>query len=368
MKTLLRFATTSVDRKNARDLRDEIRAINVARYGRDPDGEMDPRMDGRTLCAYDRARLIATLDVHWGGDGALAPAKLERHLVAERAADAAPTSIVVLDDPMVHPEYGTYPVSIELKEAATRFALRQRARYVFSACHPTESSIHTALGFRAASAPTASRMWGARLPLVLDLADVDFLRQVRAPFADAAAQAVAAGAFNTAPAPAPAGQAEQGEQGEQKLDSDAVWRQVFELQRQARASGAAFLATVEQSEIGRLLLGSRVLTCARGVRILKRGERGRDMFLVLTGEVEVRHEARTVAMLGAGDVFGEIGLVLDMERTSDVYAATDDTRCLRISEEQLQDITQKDPALAARVAMGIAKALCLKLVRTSGLA
>ena len=52
----------------------------------------------------------------------------------------------------------------------------------------------------------------------------------------------------------------------------------------------------------------------------------------------------------------------------DVVAATDDTRCLRISEEQLQDITQKDPALAARVAMGIAKALCLKLVRTSGLA
>ena len=94
---------------------------------------------------------------------------------------------------MVHPEYGTYPVSIELKEAATRFALRQRARYVFSACHPTESSIHTALGFRAASAPTASRVWGARLPLVLDLADVDFLRQVRAPFADAADTLVGVG-------------------------------------------------------------------------------------------------------------------------------------------------------------------------------
>ncbi|HMV69779.1 MAG TPA: cyclic nucleotide-binding domain-containing protein, partial [Myxococcota bacterium] len=166
--------------------------------------------------------------------------------------------------------------------------------------------------------------------------------------------------------PAVAPPPEVPEPGEEKLDAKALWRQIFDLQREARASGAAFLSDIRDSELGRLMLGSRVLSPKRGQKIIRRGERKRDLFLILTGQVDVRVEGRLVAVLGAGDVVGEIGLLLDTERTGDVLASGDDTTCLRLSESNLQELMAKDPAMAARITLGIAKALCLKLIRTNG--
>lgn len=367
MKTILRFALTPADLDKARALREEIRSIHLSRYGRDLLGEVDPRLDGRTMCAYDRGKMVGSVDVHWGGDGAIAPSKLAHHRVNETAPGAPPTAVVVLDEAMIHPKWEQEPVAIELNEGAARFALRVRARWVFSSCHPADVGVYAALGFRACGAPTYDPVHGETTPLALDLADVEGLRRARSPLADLASQVQAAVQAQAATEPAQTAATAAAEAAEDKLDTKAMWRQIFELQREARASGAAFLSDIQDSEISRLLLGSRVVPLKKGQRIIKRGERKRDLFLVLSGQVEVKVEDRVVAVLGAGDVVGEIGLLLATERTGDVFAAVDNTTCLRLSEAHLQEVMAKDPALAARISLGIAKALCLKLIRTSGL-
>lgn len=367
MKTILRFAVSSADLDKARALREEIRKLHLAAYHRDLIGETDPRLDGRTLCAWDRGRMVGSLDVHWGGDGNILGSKLAHHRVYDTAPGAPLRSIVVLDEPIVHPRWEQEPVAVELNEGAARFALRNRARWVFSTCHPADVGIYAALGFRACGAPTHDPARGEVTPLALDLHDIEHLQRARSPLAELAEQVRQATPVAAPAEPAPVEAAPPVEPVEEKLDAKALWRQIFDLQRQARASGAAFLSDIRESEISRLLLGSRVVAAPKGRRIIKRGERKRDLFLILSGQVEVRYEDRVVAVLGAGDVVGEIGLLLDTERTGDVFAVTDDTTCLRLSESHLQEVMAKDPALAARISLGIAKALCLKLIRSSGL-
>ena len=60
--SLIRFVRSSSDRAAARRLRQIIREHNYLRFGRDPDGDDDPEMDGRTLCAFARPPPSSTFD------------------------------------------------------------------------------------------------------------------------------------------------------------------------------------------------------------------------------------------------------------------------------------------------------------------
>jgi len=63
-----------------------------------------------------------------------------------------------------------------------------------------------------------------------------------------------------------------------------------------------------------------------GELLLEQGTFGRSMYLILSGEVEVvrrgKSKTRRIAVLGAGEIFGEVGYVREIHRTADVRAST----------------------------------------------
>ncbi len=91
--------------------------------------------------------------------------------------------------------------------------------------------------------------------------------------------------------------------------------------------------------------------------IVKQGEYGDSMFLILDGEarVSVRHGDKEdmIATLSMGDFFGEIALFDGGPRSADVVANKDCT-LLQISKKNLENIISRDPEVASRflVAMG----------------
>ena len=103
--------------------------------------------------------------------------------------------------------------------------------------------------------------------------------------------------------------------------------------RRARALGArlrsfaplAGLSDTECTTLHRLLEPLRV---AAGATVVARGEPADALFLIERGEAQVRGSAT----LGAGDWFGEIGLLTGGRRTADVVAATP-LRLLRLGGE-----------------------------------
>ncbi len=408
LRTTLRFVRSRSERAQALALRADIRELDRQKGG--PEGEVDTVLDGRTLCCYSGMRMLGTMDVHWGRDG-IDPRKLSRFNVDSVTRGAPPELVLVLDPPMVHPAFSDEPVHLELKEAAARFAVRVGARFVFSTTPYYDLQIHQSLGFRTIHGGTAQQTRGRGVPIVLDVTDLGHLRRKHSPLVEVVERALARDATTErivtatstkavaprseaprseapkaeAPArqPAPAKPAPQGpaqtpdaapaprrsmtpafaeaEQTEDQLDATAVWRQIYKLQRQARISGQEFLSTISARDVGGVLMGGAILRPEEGSKIISQGERGRDLFLVLQGVVTVLRDGRVLAQHTGGTVLGEVGFVLDVERSADVVAASADVQVLKIGAEHLDRLLEEDPRLAAQVLYGLNKALCRKL-------
>jgi uncharacterized protein len=102
-----------------------------------------------------------------------------------------------------------------------------------------------------------------------------------------------------------------------------------------------------------------------GQVIVRRGERGNEMYVVIQGRVEVwiggdRGRHRIVDMK-RGDVFGEMGLVRGgNERTADVVAASD-VEVLAVDERFLQRIQRRYPRIASKVLLNLSRILSDRL-------
>jgi CRP-like cAMP-binding protein len=93
-----------------------------------------------------------------------------------------------------------------------------------------------------------------------------------------------------------------------------------------------------------------------GKVLAKEGDRGREFFALLEGEVEVEQSGRLIRRMKAGDFFGEIALVTKMPRTATVTAATD-VRVLVITERDFAGLIKQTP----EVGRGVAEALVERL-------
>lgn len=103
-----------------------------------------------------------------------------------------------------------------------------------------------------------------------------------------------------------------------------------------------------------------------GAPIVRAGEQGSEMFVVLSGttDVYVRHgfQRRQVAEFRRGDVFGEMALVRNEERSADVEAR-DDVEALVVDERFLQRIQRRYPRIAAKVFLNLTRILSDRLQR-----
>jgi hypothetical protein len=72
-----------------------------------------------------------------------------------------------------------------------------------------------------------------------------------------------------------------------------------------------------------VLMALRPQQVSRGDLIIKKGDIGRELYLVARGEVAVLDDVgQVIKVLAGGDVFGEIGVLMSKPRTADVRAKT----------------------------------------------
>lgn len=114
-------------------------------------------------------------------------------------------------------------------------------------------------------------------------------------------------------------------------------------------------------EIKKTILIGDVQTYEAGQKIISQGEIGREMFLLLDGQISVSvnsHDGTTkhITKLNEGDVFGEVGLVSEQERTADIIAETS-TKVLKLEWESLERIGKFLPTISSKLFLNIAKIL-----------
>jgi hypothetical protein len=113
----------------------------------------------------------------------------------------------------------------------------------------------------------------------------------------------------------------------------------------------------EQNEV---LAIARTRTYPAGATIVREGEPGADLFVVLDGEVSIEQHGLPIAAVGAGGHFGEMGLVDAGPRSASVRA-TKPIRAMVIHRDEMLTLMQREPPLAVKLLWAFVQVLSQRL-------
>lgn len=116
--------------------------------------------------------------------------------------------------------------------------------------------------------------------------------------------------------------------------------------------------SIDEFERETLLNGSRSLWFGRGEHILRQHEAGESMFALVQGSasvvVDAGHGPKQVAVLRAGDCFGEMSLLTGEPRTA-TLVAREDCETVEITKDAMKVVLQHNPALSRRLGQLLAQ-------------
>ena len=107
-------------------------------------------------------------------------------------------------------------------------------------------------------------------------------------------------------------------------------------------------------ELGKIAGITDEIAVDNGKVLITEGDRGREFFVIISGEVEVRRKGRKLATLGPGTYFGEIALLSQQPRTATVTALTP-LRVLVIADRAFVGLLDEMPELWLKVARSLAE-------------
>ena len=109
-----------------------------------------------------------------------------------------------------------------------------------------------------------------------------------------------------------------------------------------------------------LCRASQRIKAAPGTSVIRQGEPGASLFLVLTGKLEVSKREGDqdvlLAMRGPGEVVGEMSLLEQGPRSASAHAVQE-TELLEIGQESFRRVLEKNPEAAAKVLRAMASRL-----------
>ncbi len=90
----------------------------------------------------------------------------------------------------------------------------------------------------------------------------------------------------------------------------------------------------------------------RGTVLCQEGDPGREMFIIQKGRVQVRKKVgnaeKVLAELTEGEFFGEMALLLEMDRSATVEAI-EDSKILVIGPEAFESLLKNSPEIALKM-------------------
>lgn len=99
-----------------------------------------------------------------------------------------------------------------------------------------------------------------------------------------------------------------------------------------------------------------------GEVVFQEGDIGKEMFVVVSGSVEVYRQApegasKVLATLSSGEMFGEMALIAEGRRFASARSVADDTRLVCIDQARFVYLVSQQPAFALSVIRMMAQRL-----------
>jgi predicted GNAT family N-acyltransferase len=230
---------------------------------------------------------------------------------------------------------------------------------MFLGCAANAVSLYEVMGFRRYRPGRVAADGGFRLPMVMITGDWTYFEAVKSPLFD-----------NVQQFPP---NVTLGDWFETRFPEHAHPASVRVLRREeflrsfaARMNDDSIplLDDMEGEEKEHLFLAAGHLDATAGESILAKGEIGNSMYLILDGAVEVRGESgghhRVLGTLGAGQLFGEGGFLMNNPRSADVVAITE-SQLVVLDVDSFARLSEQWPTVALKVMRNLCRTLCLRL-------
>ena len=120
-----------------------------------------------------------------------------------------------------------------------------------------------------------------------------------------------------------------------RMDADAIRRSL---------RGIEILSPLGEEALDALVPHVRLRVYGRGETVVRQGDEGNSLFIVLGGGLEVRIDGKKVAELSGGEFFGEMSLLTGEKRRATVVAG-EEVRLIEVSKEALSPVISAYPSI-----------------------
>jgi CRP-like cAMP-binding protein len=112
-----------------------------------------------------------------------------------------------------------------------------------------------------------------------------------------------------------------------------------------RLKNLPLFAELDDAERADVAACARELTVEAGTTLTTEGEHAYELFVIESGEAEVRKAGELIRSLGPGDAFGEIGLLATGTRTASIVATTP-MKLVAIFAREFKQLEARMPQIA----------------------
>lgn len=142
----------------------------------------------------------------------------------------------------------------------------------------------------------------------------------------------------------------------------------YKVQREALQRSALFQGMYVW-QIKKLLLSSELRRFAPGEAVIREGDAGKEMFVVLNGRVEAQRNregkpCQHLRTFHVGELFGEVGPLSGGQRTADVVSLAE-SELLVLSWERIDRLTRMHPLLAFRLFRNLTRIIGARITQTT---
>jgi CRP/FNR family transcriptional regulator, cyclic AMP receptor protein len=111
---------------------------------------------------------------------------------------------------------------------------------------------------------------------------------------------------------------------------------------------ASLFSECSKKQLGEIAAIADEIELPAGKDLIRQGERGREFFVLLEGDVMVVKDGKQLQQRGPGDFFGEIALVSKVPRTATVTTTTP-VRMLVVTDRDFRHLLETSPDLQRKV-------------------
>jgi predicted GNAT family N-acyltransferase len=362
-------AETDEDRNAIFRFRYHVYVEEMNRYGSIADHENKLLIEeddahSRLYAVTDDGDLVGAMRFTWGADAPFSARHIRQYDLAPFLEDIPPGQMIVGERFMVARAYRGSDLLSRMFRAYLNFVNEHRIQLIFGDCEPHLLNLYQGMGFQTYTKNNVnSPETGYLIPLVMVPEDIAYMKAIKSPLLSVLSDF---GADSRVPESVPRLLAEGSAVISQRLVSkDDYWADVQNALNHLEANRVSLFDDLSEDQAQECLAKSNVIECHDGDHVIKRGNVAQNMFVVLSGTLEVRDGDRVIAVVLPGDVFGEMAFLLGNPRSMDVFAASDDVRVLSLSESTIRKLIESNPQAAAKLLLNISKMLCHKILRNT---